>query len=137
MLSRRLKALVIDLGIIWLFSLVITIPLGIIRTIISFIPFFGILSRLIPVSLISLVIYGIYEYFCLLTHVPTLGRRKMGLVIEFKEETRLNIFIRVLVKCLSIGTFFLGVLNLLVMIINDDQTISIHDLLVRSKVWRS
>ncbi len=137
---KRFIAFVIDGLIISVPTLILTILFGILRLIISLIPFVRVLRGLFMISAIGIVLFFFYEVVCMFLFQSTIGKKIVGLEVlglQPKGEPDIwTILLRSFVKAISISgpLAFLSIINVIYMIIKDEHG-SIHDLVAGSSVW--
>lgn len=141
LLIRRIVSNTVDYMIVSIISMIVVIPLGILKWSISWIPFIGWLSRLVPTFFVISLFYVIYECYYLYSDKQTIGRRLVGLNVRFNvsknnDDFFWSVVLRTLVKQISVNFFFVSLVSVLIMLLNDEHS-SLHDLIAKSRVWHN
>lgn len=139
LLIRRIVSNTVDYMIVSIISMIVVIPLGILKWSISWIPFIGWLSNLIPTFFVISLFYVIYECFYLYSDKQTLGRRLVGIYVSFSvskndDDYFWSVILRTLIKQITVNFIFLSFISVLIILFNDEH-LSLHDYLARSRVW--
>lgn len=139
LLLRRLVSNTVDYIIVSIVSMIVVIPLGILKWSISWIPFIGWLSNLIPTFFVISLFYVIYECYYLYSDKQTLGRRLVGLNVSFSvskndDDYFWSVVLRTLIKQITVNFIFMSFISILIILFNDEH-LSLHDYLARSRVW--
>jgi uncharacterized RDD family membrane protein YckC len=138
---KRGIAFLIDYMIILLPTGISILFFGIIKWMISVLPFLGGLSDFIWLSGLSFVIYLMYEVFCLMFFSRTLGKIVMGLYVRKNSGESLDfltILIRSVFKTLFVSgyLFWMIIINML-LVLGQDEHKSVHDWIAGTSIWKN
>jgi uncharacterized RDD family membrane protein YckC len=137
---KRFIAFIIDGLIISIPTLILTILFGILRLLISLIPFIRVFRHLFAISVIGITLFFIYEVVCMFLFKTTIGKKIVGLeVLGLQTDGESDIWtvlLRSFIKVISISgpLAILTVINGIYMLLKDEHG-SIHDLIAGSSVW--
>lgn len=138
---KRGIAFLIDYLIILLPTSISILFFGIIKWMISILPFLGGLSDFIWLSGIAFTIYLVYEVFTLTFFSRSIGKVIMGLYVRKSNGERLDmitILIRSVFKILFVSgyLFWMIIINMLLVLGNDEHK-SVHDWIAGTSIWKN
>ena len=138
---KRGLAWLIDAFIVMIPTSIVVLVFGLLKFILSLLPILSTLSNFIWLSAIGFFFYMIYEVTSLLIFQTTIGKALLKIKVRDVHGGYLEpsaIIIRSFLKVLSTSGYFawLLLINLGVMLIKD-ESLSLHDYLAGSKVWRN
>lgn len=138
---KRGIAFLIDYLIILLPTIISILFFGIIKWMISILPFLGGLSDFIWLSGIAFTIYLVYEVFTLTFFSRSIGKVIMGLYVRKSNGERLDmitILIRSVFKILFVSgyLFWMIIINMLLVLGNDEHK-SVHDWIAGTSIWKN
>ncbi len=141
LLLRRIVSNTIDYMIVSIISMIVVIPLGILKWTISWIPFMGWFARLIPTLFVISLFYIFYEFYHLYYEKQTIGRQLAGLTVRFSvskndDDFFWSVVLRTVIKQITVNFFVVSLISVLIILFNDEHS-SLHDILARSSVWHN
>lgn len=128
---KRVKALMIDLIVVGVFTTVVIVWKVLdLDTLLFFKPY----PYPVKIIFVGAVILFLYDFLSTLIKKSTTGHTIMDLEVKFEVESFVNVYIRSIIKTLSILSVFLGLYSLYMMLKNEDSR-TVHDMISRSTVW--
>lgn len=128
MIRKRVIAFMIDVLIIGFVGLLLTrfgqIDLGTM-------PYLMFYPELVRYPIFLLFLFFIYEFLSNILVKQTIGHAVMNLKIKYEQPSLIHVYIRSMIKVLSVVTIFLASYSLY--LLKENKTF--HDLLARSQVW--
>lgn len=134
LLYKRVIALIIDVVIVFIPSIIINFILNIIGVLV-FVVSFGFIGLWIRDYIIVLLLFFLYEVISENLFGQTVGKKLMNIKVTLKEETLSKIMLRAIIKSISIYSFYylFAAISFGIMVFKDPSS-SIHDMAVDSKV---
>lgn len=137
---RRAIGFGIDCLIVGIPLSIIAIVFIVLRIILSWIPIFNVFAALFSVAWASFSVFFIYDFFSMVLFNTTIGKMAMNLKVITDNGQPLTItqkLVRSLLRALQfsfVGYVFI-MLNLGVVVLRGEH-FSLHDVIVRTQVWR-
>ncbi len=138
---KRGLAFIIDYILIMIPTSIVLLAFGIVKLVLSVLPFLNVLSDFIWLSAISFVIYVLYEVICLSIFSRTIGKAIFGLRIKQNNSYHLDlstILIRSVAKIFFVSGYFVWVVIInMLFVLGQNQHRSIHDWIAGTSVWEN
>lgn len=136
---KRVIAYCIDGLVIGIPSLVLSLVFGIMRIILSLLPFMGFLRHPFwAFQTTTFLLFIVYESIALIAFKTTIGKYLMHIKVRSLDAdiSSFRYILRTLIKALFTQSylFLLTIISLLIMIFNDKRS-SLHDMVARTEVY--
>jgi len=136
---KRVIAYCIDGLVVGLPSLILSLVFGIMRIILSLLPFMGFLRHPFwAFQSTSFILFIVYESIALIAFKTTIGKYLMHIKVRSIDSDISNFryILRTVVKGLFAQSFLflLSLISLFIMIFNDKHS-SLHDMIARTEVY--
>lgn len=136
---KRVIAYCIDGLVVGIPSLVLSLVFGIMRIILSLLPFMGFLRHPFwAFQTTTFLLFIVYESIALIAFKTTIGKYLMHIKVRSLDAdiSSFRYILRTLIKALFTQSylFLLTIISLLIMIFNDKRS-SLHDMVARTEVY--